>query len=194
MAWIGVAYSDDVLDTTNSVQQIIDELSRKGIHHIGLLSAMGGTNDKVMLNSLTEVDVVLGNLDASANETDFSELKSNLNQKLDSYKFETMNRGGQKVCMSYNSNKILTSSSYEAETNIKGEVTQCEGSVYLYIDKPDIRYNEEVYSYAEFYEYIKGLNSALDNFGSDKEFYIVSKLESGGIDEIRKIEKKYPLN
>jgi hypothetical protein len=105
-----------------------------------------------------------------------------------------MNRGGQKVCMSYNSNKILTSSSYEAETNIKGEVTQCEGSAYLYIDKPDIRYNEEVYSYAEFYEYIKGLNNALDNFGSDKEFYIVSKLESGGIDEIRKIEKKYSLN
>ena len=194
MAWIGVAYSDDVLGTTNSVQQIIDELSRKGIHHIGLLSAMGGTNDKVMLNSLTEVDVVLGNLDTSANETDFSELKTNLNQKLDSYKFETMNRGGQKVCMSYNSNKILTSSSYEAETNIKGEVTQCEGSVYLYIDKPDTRYNEEVYSYSEFYEYIKGLNNALDNFGSDKEFYIVSKLESTGIEEIRKIEKKYPLN
>lgn len=194
MAWIGVAYSDDVSGTTNLIQQTINELSLQGTHHIGLLSAMGADNDKTMLNSLTEVDVVLGNLDTSANETDFSELKADLNQKLSDYLFETMNRNGQKVCMSYNSNKILSSIYYEFETNINGEITNCEGSVYLYVNKPDTRYDGEVYSFSDFIEYKSKLNDALSDFNTRNEFYIISRLETENIEKIRQIEQKYPLN
>lgn len=121
--------STQFLDEVTSAQRAIDELTRKGVQHIVLLTHQGYGRDQAMAKRLSGVDVIIGG-DSHSLLGDFSAvgLKSE-----GTYPTVTQNRDGETVCIGQAWEYAKAIGLMNVRFDDRGRVQSCGGQASLVI-------------------------------------------------------------
>lgn len=118
----------EFVDETTTAQRYIDELKKKGINKIVLLSHYGLDGDKQMASALKGVDVIIGGDSHSLLGSGFTAL--GLNPEGD-YPLQLTNADGDKVCVAQAWQYANLLGELDIDFDAKGVVTRCEGTPHL---------------------------------------------------------------